>query len=182
MGMEIIRSNRKTLGIQVRTDGTVVVRAPLPASEAEIRQAMEQHRGWIEKTRAKMLAAAPEPKERLTEAEVRALADRAMAVLPPLAQAWAEKLGVRFGRITIRNQRSKWGSCSAQGNLNFNCLLMLCPEDVVEYIVVHELCHRRHMNHSPAFWAEVAQALPDYRKQEAWLKAHGTQILRRMTG
>ena len=59
---------------------------------------------------------------------------------------------------------------------------MLCPEAVVEYVVVHELCHRKHMNHSPAFWAEVEKALPDYRTQEAWLKAHGTQILRRMTG
>ena len=180
--MEIVRSGRKTLGIQVRADGTVVVRAPLRMPEAEILQAVERHRSWIEKTAASVKSAAPEPEERLTEAEVRALADRAMAVLPPLAQAWAEKLGVRFGRITIRNQRSKWGSCSAQGNLNFNCLLMLCPEAVVEYVVVHELCHRKHMNHSPAFWAEVEKALPDYRTQEAWLKAHGTQILRRMTG
>lgn len=180
--MEIVRSGRKTLGIQVRADGTVVVRAPLRMPEAEILQAVERHRSWIEKTAASVKSAAPEPEDRLTETEIRALADRAMAVLPPLARAWAQRLGVRFGRITIRNQRSKWGSCSAQGNLNFNCLLMLCPEAVVEYVVVHELCHRKHMNHSPAFWAEVEKALPDYRTQEAWLKAHGTQILRRMTG
>lgn len=180
--MEIVRSGRKTLGIQVRADGTVVVRAPLRMPEAEILQAVERHRSWIEKTAASVKSAAPEPEDRLTETEIRALADRAMAVLPPLARVWAQKLGVRFGRITIRNQRSKWGSCSAQGNLNFNCLLMLCPEAVAEYVVVHELCHRKHMNHSPAFWAEVEKALPDYRTQEAWLKAHGAQILRRMTG
>ena len=106
--MEIVRSGRKTLGIQVRADGTVVVRAPLRMPEAEILQAVERHRSWIEKTAASVKSAAPEPEDRLTETEIRALADRAMAVLPPLARVWAQRLGVRFGRITIRNQRSKW--------------------------------------------------------------------------
>ena len=179
---QLIRSNRKTLALQLKPDGTLVVRAPMRMSEKEIQEAVEKHADWIEKHRQKILAAAPEPEDRLSPEEIRALADRALQELPPIVARCAGLIGVSYGRITIRNQRSKWGSCSDQGNLNFNCLLMLCPQEVVEYIVVHELCHRKEMNHSPAFWAEVARAMPDYRRREAWLKQHGAAILRRMTG
>ena len=166
----------------MKPDGTLVVRAPLRMPEREIREAVEKHAGWIEAHRRKVLAAAPEPAERLSPEEIRRLADLAMKELPPIAARYAGRIGVSYGRITIRNQRSKWGSCSSAGNLNFNCLLMLCPREVREYIVVHELCHRKQMNHSSAFWAEVARAMPDYARHEAWLKANGGAILRRMTG
>ena len=179
---QVIRSNRKTLGLQIRPDGTLVVRAPLRMSEREIREAVERHSDWIAKHRQKAVAAAPEPVDLLSPEALRALADQALQVIPPIAARYADRIGVSYGRITIRNQRSKWGSCSGQGNLNFNCLLMLCPRDVVEYVVVHELCHRKQMNHSPAFWNEVARVIPDYRQKEAWLKQHGAAILRRMTG
>ena len=78
------------------------------------------------------------------------------------------------------NQRTRWGSCSSKGNLNFNCLLMLCPEDVRDYVVVHELCHRKELNHSPRFWAEVAKVLPGYAVQRKWLKESGGTIIRRL--
>ena len=82
--------------------------------------------------------------------------------------------------ITIRNQKTRWGSCSSKGNLNFNCLLMLTPPEVIDYVVVHELCHRKEMNHSGAFWAEVEKVLPDYKEQVKWLKENGGQIIGRM--
>jgi predicted metal-dependent hydrolase len=88
---------------------------------------------------------------------------------------------VSYGRITIRNQKTRWGSCSGKGNLNFNCLLMLAPPEVLDYVVVHELCHRREMNHSPRFWALVEQVLPDWRQRRQWLKTHGDALMRRMT-
>ena len=87
-----------------------------------------------------------------------------------------------YGRVTVRCQRTKWGSCTSQGNLNFNCLLMLCPPEVIDSVVVHELCHRKEMNHSPRFWAEVEKILPDYKISRKWLKDHGEVIMRRMTG
>ena len=88
-------------------------------------------------------------------------------------------MGVTYGRITIRNQKTRWGSCSSKGNLNFNCLLMLTPPEVIDYVVVHELCHRKEMNHSKAFWDEVAHVLPDYEKARLWLKTEGDMIMRR---
>ena len=114
--------------------------------------------------------------------DIQRLADEAMSVLPAKATYYAPKVGVAFGRITIRNQRTRWGSCSGKGNLNFNCLLMLAPEYVQDYVVVHELCHRLEMNHSARFWNEVERVLPDYRIAKRWLKEHGEEIMRRMTG
>ena len=89
-------------------------------------------------------------------------------------------MGVRYGRITIRNQHTRWGSCSAQGNLNFNCLLMLCPEAVRDYVVIHELCHRLELNHSEKFWTEVERVMPDYKIHRKWLKDNGTSLIARL--
>ena len=177
MDYQLIRSNRKTTALQVRPDGTLVVRAPLRKPEAEIRALVEQHRAWIEKNRQRAAETVPDPAQRLSPEEIRALADEALRVLPPLAAQYARRMGVTFGRITVRNQRTKWGSCSAAGNLNFNCLLMLCPRAVAEYIVVHELCHRKQMNHSKEFWAEVEAVCPDYKKRRRWLRDHGDELM-----
>ena len=108
------------------------------------------------------------------------LADKALIVIPERVKEYAPKVGVTYGRITIRNQRTRWGSCSSKGNLNFNCLLMLFPDEVIDYVVVHELCHRKHMNHSAAFYAEVARVFPEYRKYQKWLKENGGLYLARL--
>ena len=92
----------------------------------------------------------------------------------------APLVGVSIHRVTIRCQRTRWGSCSAKGNINLNCLLMICPEEVRDYVVVHELCHRREMNHSPRFWAEVERVMPDYRRHRRWLKEEGSALMGRL--
>ena len=102
-----------------------------------------------------------------------------MRVIPDRVRHFAPKVGVTVRRITIRNQTTRWGSCSAAGNLNFNCLLMLTPPEVIDSVVVHELCHLLQMNHSPAFYAEVHRVYPDYDRWNDWLKAHGREIMRR---
>ena len=94
--------------------------------------------------------------------------------------AYKKAMGVTIGWITIRNQKTRWGSCSSKGNLNFNCLLMLAPPEVLDSVVVHELCHRREMNHSQKFYAEVLRVFPTYRTQEKWLKEHGGELLKRL--
>ena len=85
-------------------------------------------------------------------------------------------MGVTYGRITIRAAKTRWGSCSGAGNLNFHWKLILMPDEVLDYVVVHELAHRKQMNHSPAFWAEVEKVLPDYRERRRWLKNWGQTV------
>lgn len=83
-------------------------------------------------------------------------------------------------RLTVRHQKTLWGSCTTEGNLSFNCLLMLAPEEIRDYVVVHELCHLRHLNHSKEFWRAVENALPDYKSRRRWLKDNGSLILARL--
>lgn len=120
--------------------------------------------------------------EKLTMEAMHKLADKALEIIPSRAAYFAQLVGVTYGRITIRNQKSRWESCSGNGNLNFNCLLMLVPTEVLDYVIVHELCHRKEVNHSQKFWVEVENILPDYRKQKLWLKEHGDEIMMRMPG
>ena len=178
-----IKSNRRTLALEIKKDG-LIVRAPIKATDEEIDMFVVKHKKWIEnnllkmKERKKVLDSI----EPLSQSDIQALADKALNVIPDRVRYYAEKIGVTYGRITIRNQRSKWGSCSAKGNLNFNCLLMLAPPEVLDSVVVHELCHRKVMNHSDKFYAEVLKAFPDYWIWDKWLKENGDILLMRMTG
>lgn len=101
----------------------------------------------------------------------------ALVDIPQRIRKYAPIVGVEYGRITIRMQKSRWGSCSSKGNLNFNCLLMAMPEEIRDYVVVHELCHRKQMNHSDKFWAEVEKVLPDYKVSRKWLRDNGEEIM-----
>ena len=183
MDFEVIRSSRKTIGAEIR-DGRLIIRAPLHAGNEDIRRFMQQHKRWLDVHMAKAQARekAKEGVRRLTADELRALADRALEVIPGRVAYYAPLIGVNYGRITIRSQRSRWGSCSAKGNLNFNCLLMLAPQEVIDSVVVHELCHRKEMNHTERFYAEVLRVFPDYRKHHQWLKEHGQELLAMMEG
>lgn len=186
MNTEIIKSSRRTIELQICTDGHVRVRAPFYMTDAEIADFLNKKTNWIDKHRTQMKERqqmkTQEPVRRLSPQDIRALADQAMQIIPDKVRFYAEKIGVDYGRGTIRNQKTRWGSCSAKGNLNFNCLLMLAPEDVLDYVVIHELCHRKEMNHSPRFWSEVAKIMPDYKNSKIWLKENGNDIIRRMLG
>ena len=179
--LTVIRSNRKSLSLQIRPDGSLLVRAPLKLPEKEILKFIREKSDWIEKHLQKVESANRAAEEApLSMEDIHELAEQALGELPIRVRFFAEKMGVTYGRITIRNQRGRWGSCSSAGNLNFNCLLMLSPPEVQDYVIVHELAHRKQMNHSAAFWEEVEKVLPDYRQQVKWLKEQGTQLLARM--
>ena len=181
MKVTVIRSNRKTVAIQVNSDLSVTVRAPRSASEKDIEEILKKKEAWISKHIEKIKETKErfeaEPTEKLTREKVIALADEALKVIPERVEYFAKVIGVTYGKITIRNQKTRWGSCSSKGNLNFNCLLMLAPPEVLDYVVVHELCHRRQMNHSKAFWLEVEKVLPNYKEVRKWLKEEGSQMI-----
>jgi len=125
-------------------DDELRVSLPADAGEMELRAAV---RGWI-----------------IRQAE-RAIEQETARMAP--------EIGVSYNKISIRDQKTKWGSCSRTGNLSFNWRLVLFPPRVLRYIVIHELCHLRHFNHSPRFWELVERHAPDYRESVAWLKKHG---------
>ena len=182
ISVKVIRSKRKTMSLEIRRDLSVCVRVPLKTTDSEIRGFLREKECWIRKHLQEMQKKAAEQMQipKLPAGELQELADCACRVIPEKTAYYAEKLGVTYGRITIRNQKSLWGSCSAKGNLNFNCLLMLMPEAVIEYVVVHELCHRIEMNHSKAFWNLVERIFPEYRQPKQWLKEHGEEVMARM--
>lgn len=176
--VEVIRSARRSLSLEIRPDGTVLVRAPMRTGMPQIRAFVDKHREWIEK---KLRQQAQRPQaEKLSGEALAALKKEGKQRFAERAAHYAPLLGVRYGRVAVRCQKSKWGSCSAKGNLNFNCLLLLAPPEVLDYVVVHELCHRLEMNHSERFWRSVAAVLPDYPQRRQWLREHGAELMARV--
>lgn len=176
----LIRARRKTLSIRITQEGNLDIRAPLGMPKGEIEAFLKEKAQWIETHRAKVLAEYTQGQEApLGEEEILTLAEQMRQRLPEKLNRHAASMGVTFGRVTIRCQQTRWGSCSSRGNLNFNCLLMLAPEEVLDYVVVHELAHRKQMNHSALFWQEVERECPDYKKSLRWLKDKGGALLSR---
>ena len=182
MEFEVIRSNRKSIAAEIKLD-KLIIRAPMQATNEDINAFMLKNKAWIQKHLAEAMAKQQQiaSVKKLSMDEIRQLADQALKVVPERVKHYAPLVGVTYGRITIRNQRSKWGSCSSKGNLNFNCLLMPVPPEVLDSVVVHELCHRKEMNHSDKFYAEVLRVFPDYWKWDKWLKDHGSELMAMMS-
>lgn len=165
----IVRSRRKTMAIEIK-NGQVLARMPLGVKDEFLIRYLRKHQAWILKNLA------------VSRKQMEQQAHAPSCVIPPLSslssdekaamtQFFVEKtafharrMGLTYGRITIRNQKTRWGSCSAKGNLNFNYQLYYLPEECADYVVVHELAHRVHMNHSKEFWKLVEYYCPEYQK------------------
>ena len=178
---QVVYSARRSLGLEIR-QGNLIIRAPRGTPRSAVEDLIRKKQKWIlehlEKSRKRLEEAAGAGK--LSAGELQALAEQACRVIPERVRYFAPLIGVKPGRIAIRCQKTRWGSCSTKGNLNFNCLLMLAPEGVIDSIVVHELCHLKHMNHSKRFYAEIEKVLPDYRQHQQWLKENGEFLLARV--
>jgi len=176
--LNIIRSRRKSIAVRP-VYGGLEVRAPLLMSDRAVLLFLDRNRVKI----LSMLKRASEKRdaagEKLGDEEIAALAARAKTVIPQKCAYYAQLMGVSYGRITIRCQKTRWGSCSSAGNLNFNCLLMLLDDEIINYVVVHELAHKKQMNHSPKFWAEVGKIIPDYAKLRSRLRKEGGIVMER---
>lgn len=177
MDYQIVRSKRKTLAIEIQTDGRIIVRVPGACSRKSIEAFVAKHLDWIDRKLQEQEKRVSQKKCIVTEEERQRAIHLARTIFPERVQLYAGQMQVGYGRITIREQKTRWGSCSAKGNLNFNWRLVLAPEQVLDYVVVHELAHRKYMNHSKAFYDVVAEVMPDYRQWQKWLKENGWKIL-----
>jgi len=216
---QIIRTKRKTIAIIVRPDGSLLVRAPIRASNRSIQEFVAKNTRWIEKTRARIETVAPpspkqyssgeefeylgisypleivsgQKKKLLLEDGKFKLADsaaeqaalvfeywykaQARQILSERVEYFARENGFQYSKIGITSARTRWGSCSASGALNFSWRLIQAPMDAVDYVVVHELVHTVIHNHSKKFWTRVEQTLPDYRERRKWLRSNGHRLL-----
>ena len=173
----IVRSDRKTVALQIMPDGEVILRCPKRMRSEEIKKFVESKSAWLEKH---LSDRTPQQVEKFTQKEIENLRERARLLITERVRYYGPRIGVTYQNITVRTQHTRWGSCSSKGNLSFNCLLALVPPEVLDYVVVHELCHRIEMNHSVRFWAAVASVLPDYAIRRKWLKDHGSDLIARL--
>lgn len=177
----VIRSNRKTCSVSISEDG-LVLRVPLHISDREIQHILLEKQHWII-TKYLELQQKKEsrPVSNLTDVQRDALKKRyieaAREYFPKRVSYFHQFTGGTYSRISIRDQKTRWGSCSSRGTLSFNWRLMLAPPAILDYVVVHELCHLTHMDHSPAFWQAVGEVCPDYRTARKWLKDHGQELV-----
>ena len=171
----IKKSRRTTISVQITPDQKLLVKAPAYTSIKEVEEFLREKRDWIIKqiNRTKVTSQQAAQMGILSDKEIRKLKRDAKKIIPERVEYYAKLSGITYNRIFIRLQKSRWGSCSVEGNLNFNALLALMPLEVLDSVVVHELCHRRHMDHSKAFYDEVLKIFPEYKKWDKWLKQNG---------
>lgn len=182
MNINIIRSRRRTMSAEIKKVDELIVRVPLRATQKEIDAFLKKNSVWIETHMEKVRRQAEKDESipKLTETEISHLVRVAKYTIPKRVAYYAPLVGTDYKRISIRKQKTRWGSCSKEGNLNFNALLVLAPPEVLDSVVVHELCHRLEMNHSAKFYEHVHRVFPEYDKCDKWLKENGKTLLHRM--
>ncbi|MCL2195371.1 MAG: M48 family metallopeptidase [Oscillospiraceae bacterium] len=169
MNVALVRSKRKTIGIYIKPDGQVEVRAPLRSPMRDIERVVQEKAAWIAEKQQLMLQRQANAVQITPELE-KQCRKQAKAILPGRVKHFADIMGVAPTTMRVTGAMTRWGSCSSRGSVNFSWRLMLCDDDVIDYVVVHELAHLREMNHSPRFWAIVEQVLPDYKRRKLKLR------------
>jgi predicted metal-dependent hydrolase len=158
--------------IRVRRDGSVRVTIPRGGSQREARRFAERQRQWIDKQRHQVAREQARTRETAAPDVEREWRERATRELPVRLLELADAHGLRVHRISVRNQRWRWGSCSRTGHICLNWRLVQMPPSIRDYVMIHELMHLKQLNHSPKFWKLVATACPDYEAARQWLRAH----------
>ncbi|MBO6159632.1 MAG: M48 family metallopeptidase [Firmicutes bacterium] len=183
-------SRRRTLSVEVKSDGRVIAHAPAFFSKREIQRFLIERCDWIRLHQTELMEKSRQArneggaffedalkqagsKEKLLEI----LRSHTRSLVEERAAYFAPRIGVTYGRISVRAMTSRWGSCSAEGNLSFNLLLCVVPKDVADYVVIHELCHRKEMNHSARFWTLVARFDPAFEEHKYYLRQAGPTLI-----
>jgi len=180
----IVRSQRKSVGFQVKAGGEIIIRSPMKVPLNKIIPIIDEHADWICKmylkqknkpdTVALRQAEQNNPQTAYLEKKYRAAAKR---YIYERVEYYLPFTGGHYSSIRIGDPKTRWGSCSSEGTLSFSWRLMLAPPRVLDYVVIHELCHLTYMNHSAEFWAKVESIDPDYKEHRAWLKANGDSLI-----
>lgn len=165
----VVLSDRKSVAIQVKRDLSVVVRAPRSIKKSELERIVEKNREWIERQLEKM-SSLPAPPPEPTPDELDRLTELAKRTLPERVEHYSKIMSLTPTGITITSAKSRYGSCSPKNRLSFSCRLMQKPLEAIDYVVVHELAHIRHKNHSKEFYALIASVLPDHKERRAMLR------------
>jgi predicted metal-dependent hydrolase len=173
--VEVRRSKQaRAWRLEVPWGEPVRLTVPRWIGDAEVERVLAANRPWIEEQRRRQVPRLGLDRRAVSESDARIAARE---LLSALAEDEAERLGVTYGRLRVGDQRTLWGSCSARGTLSFSWRLVLAPFQVLDYVVVHELCHLCVPNHSHRFWTLVERSRPAWRDQRDWLREHGAELL-----
>jgi predicted metal-dependent hydrolase len=195
---QLIRSKRRTILLQIKSDGTFIVRAPLRTDINRINQFVKEKNNWIITKQSEIKKRFQELQETIlghtTKNEILFLGESisfapkkemnksqliswyeesAWQYLSQRVDFFTKKFGLNYNRVKINSAKTRWGSCSSKGNINFSWRLIMAPKDVVDYVVIHEIAHLKHRNHSARFWNFVEEMMPQHENQRKWLRKHG---------
>ncbi len=175
--VERVSHRARRIRLNVRADGGVVLTIPLRASRTAAYQFLEQNRAWIARQRAQRRLQSSVPSDLCWNGRDRLpLRSEALREAKILLDQESARLGLAYRGLKIRDPRSRWGSCTADGRIMLSLRLLLAPPEVFRYVVIHELCHLRWRGHGPRFWALVAQQMPDFEAHRRWLRRHGDAL------
>lgn len=177
----IQKEKRRSMSLTVGADKKVIVKVPVGTADEFAIAFMREKKKWILKqiSKIEMQTKLADEMGRLSEDDLKQIKKKAKIIIPQRVVHYASLSGITYNKIFIRLQKTRWGSCSRDGNLNFNCLLVLMPMEILDSVVVHELCHRKHMNHSKSFYDEVLKIFPEYKRCDKWLKQNGGAYFKR---
>lgn len=171
---KIIRSQRRTIALQIGRDALLIVRAPLKASDQAIAEFVNQKRQWIIKNQTMIRERnLLKPKWEISDKVRRHLKKKAKALFVERTKYHALRLGIEYETVKITSGMGNWGSCRGPGRLIFNWRLIMAPQQIIDYVIIHELIHVIHRNHSQRYWNKVAEVYPDYLFCKKWLKQNG---------
>jgi predicted metal-dependent hydrolase len=174
---ERISLRARSIRVDVRPDGEVVLTIPRRVPRAFALGFLERQRPWIDRTRARLARISPaSPLPWAGSQDLKALRAQAHDEGRRLLDEEAARLGLRYTRLSVRDPRTRWGSCGADGSIMLSLRLLLAPSEVFRYVVIHELCHLRWRGHGPRFWALVERQMPDYARWRRWLRTHGAAL------
>ena len=169
MDYEIIYSKRKTLCLQIKRDGRVIIRCPYKTSKKRIEEFYNTHLDWVKK-KLEINSGRMTPINELSDTDIEELKRKAWEYIPSRVDYFANIMGVTPSNVSINRAKTRFGSCSSKKRLNFSCNVMRYPNDVIDYVIVHELAHIKELNHSKRFWAIVESVMPDYKEKQRILK------------